>query len=245
MTIQIEMFRVNAFFASSCFGACHAVRQRLAKAFQISAITLFLIFSLPNSTWAVPSVSTISSPTVNEGGVAEFVVTLSEITIQPATFRLTLGGGTATGGTDYSLTMTYSSDGGVTFKSLLSGGNAVIPAGVRALQLRVVTLGDNLSELTESFQLTVAPLTGATGNPQVGIGNIANVVPPPTPITTRYLAQNAVRTGNVIMSTGVLNYIGSGFAANFWYFGDSVTFNVSVPAAGVYTSALRYMQASG
>src|SRR5687767_6389001 len=48
--------------------------------------------------------------------------------------------------------------------------------------------------------------------------------------TTNYLFENAARYGNVVLSTSHLNYLGQGFAANFWGIGDGATFTVNASA---------------
>jgi Carbohydrate binding module (family 35) len=62
---------------------------------------------------------------------------------------------------------------------------------------------------------------------------------------TTALAQNAARTGNVVMSTSHPNYIGTGFAASFWGSADSITFTVNAPSAGQNDVTVRYFNGRG
>jgi len=59
--------------------------------------------------------------------------------------------------------------------------------------------------------------------------------------TTVYLVEAAQFSGNVALGQDHPNYLGQGFASNFWTVGDGVSFSVSVAAAGGYDVALRYL----
>ncbi|MGB7479554.1 MAG: CBM35 domain-containing protein [Burkholderiaceae bacterium] len=58
---------------------------------------------------------------------------------------------------------------------------------------------------------------------------------------TVYLADGAQFSGNVVLEQDHPNYLGQGFASNFWTVGDGITFSVSATAAGDYDVALRYL----
>ncbi len=58
---------------------------------------------------------------------------------------------------------------------------------------------------------------------------------------TVYLADGAQFSGNVVLEQDHPNYLGQGFASNFWTVGDGITFSVSATAAGGYDVALRYL----
>ncbi len=94
-----------------------------------------------------PTISTITSPTVVEGGDLVYAVTLSNPSATPTSFAFALGGGSAVP-TDYG-TPTFSD--GVT----LVGGNLIVPAGVTSFSVTLPTVQDTLSEPTETVPLTV------------------------------------------------------------------------------------------
>ncbi|MGB8339631.1 MAG: CBM35 domain-containing protein [Burkholderiales bacterium] len=59
------------------------------------------------------------------------------------------------------------------------------------------------------------------------------------------LVESAKLLGSVVLSTSHPGYLGKGFAANYWSAGDGAEFNVTVPQAGIYQVALRYLNARG
>jgi Carbohydrate binding module (family 35) len=72
-----------------------------------------------------------------------------------------------------------------------------------------------------------------------------SALPATAQTATTYLAQDAVRTGNVVMSTTHVNYLGAGFAANFWGTTDSLTFTVNAQTAGPNDVTVRYFNGRG
>ena len=80
-------------------------------------------------------------------------------TVQSATYAYTVGGGTATAGSDYTNSPSFSN--GVT----LVGGNLIVPAGVTSFTVSYPTLDDAVvdSAATESLPLTIGGVTATGG----------------------------------------------------------------------------------
>ncbi|WP_298624524.1 Calx-beta domain-containing protein [uncultured Legionella sp.] len=122
---------------------------------------------------APPEVSSISNASVSEGSNLIFTVNLVTAAALPATYPFSLGGGTATAGSDYSTTPVFSN--GVT----LSNGVLTVPAGVTSFTVTIPTIDDALREDSETVSLTVGTRT-ATGTindndpvPQVTINDVS------------------------------------------------------------------------
>ena len=98
-----------------------------------------------------PVVTSISSPTVAEGGNLVFTVSLSGVSTQATTVNVVASSGTATLGVDTS-TQQYSTDGGVTWTSL--GGAVTVPAGATSFQVRIATVNDGVIEGSETITLS-------------------------------------------------------------------------------------------
>lgn len=113
------------------------------------------------------TVSSVSSPTANEGANLVFTIALTGTTQQAQTFAFTVGG-TATANTDYASPLTYSS--GVT----ISGSNLVVPSGVTNFTATTLTATDALTESTETVILTIGGVsgTGSITNVAAGAGVI-------------------------------------------------------------------------
>jgi VCBS repeat-containing protein len=109
---------------------------------------------------STPTISTVSAASQTEGGSIVHTVTLSNTSSSATTFAYSIGGGTATIGTDYNGTPTFSN--GVT----LSSGILTVPAGVTSFTVTVATIQDTIYELNETYNLTVGGV--------VGIGTINN-----------------------------------------------------------------------
>ncbi|EEN98607.1 hypothetical protein VCG_002442 [Vibrio cholerae 12129(1)] len=113
-----------------------------------------------------PVVNGISSPTVSEGESATFDVSLSNASTTATTVTLTLAGGSATAGTDFTsseVTITYQ-DG--TTQTVAVNGNGsfevAIPAGDTTFSISVQTTDDNVYEGSESFTLSGKTATQGT-----------------------------------------------------------------------------------
>ena len=96
-----------------------------------------------------PTISSVTIDTKTEGVDLVHTVTLSNPSSVATTFAFTLGGGTATAGTDYNVTPTFSN--GVT----LAGGNLTVPAGVTSFIMTVPTIDNALNEATETYNISV------------------------------------------------------------------------------------------
>ncbi len=113
-----------------------------------------------------PVVNGISSPTVSEGGSATFDVSLSNASTTATTVTLTLAGGSATAGTDFTsseVTITYQD--GTTQTVAVNGDGSfevAIPAGDTTFSISVQTTDDNVYEGSESFTLSGKTATQGT-----------------------------------------------------------------------------------
>ena len=102
-----------------------------------------------------PTVS-VNDVNVNEPGTASFTVTLSAAASGNVIFSFGTGGGTATTGADYTAT----------------SGSDTILAGATTATVLVPILDDATAENTETFNLTISGVTGATNGDLVGTANI-------------------------------------------------------------------------
>lgn len=127
-----------------------------------------------------PAVSGISSPTVSEGESATFDVSLSNASTTATTVTLTLAGGSATAGTDFTsteVTITYQ-DGSTQTVAVNGDGTfeVAIPAGDTTFSISVQTTDDNVFEGDESFALS-----GKTATQETAITGTATITDEATP----------------------------------------------------------------
>ncbi|HFG2076179.1 TPA: Calx-beta domain-containing protein, partial [Vibrio cholerae] len=113
-----------------------------------------------------PSVANISSPTVSEGESATFDVSLSNASTTATTVTLTLAGGSATAGTDFTsteVTITYQ-DGKTEKVAVNSQGQFTVnvPANDASFSVSVKTTDDDVYEGSESFTLSGKTATQET-----------------------------------------------------------------------------------
>jgi large repetitive protein len=101
-----------------------------------------------------PTISSVSAASVTEGGNLVHTVNLSNASSTATTFAYSLSGTTATAGTDFNTTATFSN--GVT----LSGGTLTVPAGVTSFTVTYATVNDTLNEVNETTALTIGGVTG-------------------------------------------------------------------------------------
>ncbi|MGT3829851.1 Ig-like domain-containing protein [Vibrio cholerae] len=113
-----------------------------------------------------PVVSGISSPTVSEGDSATFDVSLSNASTTATTVTLTLAGGSATAGTDFTsteVTITYQDGSTQTVTVNDDGSFSVdVPANTTTFSVSVQTTDDNVYEGGESFTLSGKTATQGT-----------------------------------------------------------------------------------
>ena len=132
-----------------------------------SVPTIWLI-SFGNTS-PTPTVSSVTSSGVTEGGNMVFTVSLSGATSGSTNYAFSLGG-TATAGTDYTSPLTSGMcSNGVT----VSGGNFTAPAAVSSWTVTIPTTSDTTDEDNETIVLTVG------GTPSTG-GTITDDDAPPT-----------------------------------------------------------------
>ena len=102
---------------------------------------------------------TISSPTVLEGGMLNFIISLSNPTITDVIINVVTNPLTATSGADYFLVSTQ----------------VIIPAGQTSVSIAVETLVDNINEPSETLTLNGNAVSTNTANSTAqGIGTIDN-----------------------------------------------------------------------
>lgn len=106
---------------------------------------------------AKPAVTDVTSSSATEGSPITHTVTLASPTTTILGYSASIGGGTATGGTDYDNDLanaTYTH--GVTF----STGNFSVPSGVSSFDISITTYGDAIDENDETYVLTVEGISG-------------------------------------------------------------------------------------
>ncbi|WP_299224249.1 hypothetical protein, partial [uncultured Aquimarina sp.] len=103
---------------------------------------------------ADPTVASVSDASTVEGSNLTQTVTLSGATPQETTYPYVLADGTATEGSDYDNSPTFTN--GVT----LSGGVLTVPAGVTSFDVIYPTTTDTLDEGSETTTLTVGGASG-------------------------------------------------------------------------------------
>ncbi|CAE6906084.1 COG2931 [Vibrio sp. B1ASS3] len=121
-----------------------------------------------------PTVTSITSTTVNEGEVATLDVTLSNVSTTPTVVNMTLADGSAEGGVDYTntlVTITYEDNTTEVINVEPDGSFVVtVPANDSAYSVTMSTTDDELTENTETFTLSGA--TDVQGVPAIGTTTI-------------------------------------------------------------------------
>ena len=134
----------------------------------------------------VPSVvSSVSSPSVVEGGNLDFVVTLSNASSTPTIVTLTPSSGTGSNGAVLGIDTApapteVSFDGGVTYTPI-SGASITVPAGNTSFIVRLPTTLDGLIEPTETISLGAA--TPSNAGPVVATASILDAAAPSVSIS--------------------------------------------------------------
>ncbi|MCW6190343.1 hypothetical protein, partial [Klebsiella pneumoniae] len=105
---------------------------------------------------------TVSSPTVVEGATLVHDVTLSNPSSTPTTYSFSLTDGSATAGSDYTASLTYTSGAA----DEATTGQLTGPAGVTGLTVSYPTTQDNVYEPAETTNLTIGGV--------IGTGTISN-----------------------------------------------------------------------
>ncbi|WP_052437524.1 Calx-beta domain-containing protein [Vibrio campbellii] len=121
-----------------------------------------------------PTVTSITSTTVNEGEVATLDVTLSNVSTTPTVVNMTLVDGSAEGGVDYTntlVTITYEDNTTEVINVEPDGSFVVtVPANDSAHSVTMSTTDDELTENAETFTLSGA--TDGQGVPAIGTTTI-------------------------------------------------------------------------
>ena len=105
---------------------------------------------------ADPTVASVSDDTQTEGTAIVHLVTLTGTTPQPVEYPFTLADGSATEGSDYDNTPSFTN--GVTYDAIT--GNITVPAGVTDFTVSYPTTTDILDEGDETTTLTVGGESG-------------------------------------------------------------------------------------
>jgi VCBS repeat-containing protein len=142
----------------------------------------------------------VSSPTVGEGGLAVFTISLSNAATTAVTFNPTLSSGTATVGADTATALEYFN--GTAWVAVPVGG-VTIAAGSTSVQVRVATNDDVAAEGNETFSLTATVTAGSTANASaVGTATITDDADATTVTLT---ATPSVAEGGTIVYTATLS----------------------------------------
>ncbi|GHY03671.1 RTX toxin [Vibrio cholerae] len=154
-----------------------------------------------------PVVSEISSPTVSEGDSATFDVSLSNASTTATTVTLTLAGGSATAGTDFTSTeviITYQDGSTQTVTVNDDGSFSVdVPANTTTFSVSVQTTDDNVYEGDESFTLSGKTATQGTAITSTAtITDIDNV--PTLTADTGSVTEDTVNAAGDLETTGQL-----------------------------------------
>ncbi|MHA2710038.1 Calx-beta domain-containing protein, partial [Vibrio owensii] len=152
-----------------------------------------------------PTVTSITSTTVNEGEVATLDVTLSNVSTTPTAVSMTLADGSAEGGVDYTntlVTITYEDNTTEVINVEPDGSFAVtVPANDSTYSVTMSTIDDELTENTETFTLSGA--TDVQGVPAIGtttiIDNDAQLV---ASISNELINEGEAGTFDVTLSNG-------------------------------------------
>ncbi|NJK42684.1 MAG: hypothetical protein HC937_03185 [Aquincola sp.] len=140
----------------------------------------------------------VSAPTVTEGGLAVFTVSLSNVSTTAVVFTPTLSSGSATVGTDTATALEYFD--GSTWQSVT--GSVTIPAGQTSVQIRVATTDDVYAEGSETFSLTATVSSGNTAN--ASAGGTATISDDSDTTTVTLAATASVAEGGNIIYTATL-----------------------------------------
>ena len=181
------------------------------------------IGTITNNDFAPPvTVTSITSPTVAEGGNLVYNVALSGASIGQ-TFSFATSG-TATANSDYSTAFTFSN--GVT----LGSGLVTVPSGISAFTLTVATTDDLLVESDETLVVTIGGITGTgTITSSDVVATIASVSSP-----------SAIEGANLVFTVTLsAQSLGQTFAYSFGGtatptadYSQTLSFNNGVTASG-------------
>ena len=119
----------------------------------------------PNVITVEPGQPGVGDDAVVEGNNLVYTVTLSAQTNTATTYNFTLGGGSATAGSDYTVPPTFTN--GVTYNA--ANGTITVPAGVTSFTVTVPTVDDQLIETSETVPLTLSNPDGSHSVTGTGI----------------------------------------------------------------------------
>jgi VCBS repeat-containing protein len=116
----------------------------------------------------------VSSPSLNEGGYAEFVISLDKPSSRAISFKPSLVSGTAGIGTDTGTDAQLERLDGTSWVAVT--GPVSIAAGDLSVTLRIATQDDSLVETSETFALSTGPVSGGTVTNLIGAEGTATIV---------------------------------------------------------------------
>ncbi|WP_264179201.1 retention module-containing protein [Ferribacterium limneticum] len=139
---------------------------------------------------AAPTISSVTAASITEGGDLAHTVTLSNASSTATSYSFSLGGTTATAGTDFVTTPSFSD--GVSYDS--STGQISVPAGVTSFTVSYATSPDNIDEADETTALSIGGVTA--------VGTIIDddSTPVATVDTNSMLEDAGTVNGNVLLN---------------------------------------------
>ncbi|MFC3178395.1 beta strand repeat-containing protein, partial [Undibacterium amnicola] len=146
----------------------------------------------------VPTAAVSNVTVAENGGFAQFTLSLSGLSSVATSFSLALANGSATGaGVDYGSSgasnLQVSTNGGTTW---VNANTVTIPAGTLSVLVRTPVLTDSLVESAENFTLTATRTAGVTSNATaVGTATITDNVLPTVAAQSRSVSEEGLSSG--------------------------------------------------
>ncbi|WP_211371228.1 Calx-beta domain-containing protein, partial [Dechloromonas hortensis] len=144
-----------------------------------------------------PFVTSVSSPSVQEGNNLVFEIQLSNPSLTTTTVALALQGITATEGLDWSSVGSVSFNNGASWSALTA--NISVPALVTSFMVRLPTADDAIDETAETMSLSAS--TSRNGVPVQGVGTILDNDPFTDANETVSVNEDTILNGSVLTGT--------------------------------------------
>ncbi|SDK36056.1 T1SS-143 domain-containing protein [Methylophilus rhizosphaerae] len=197
----------------------------------------------PNVITVEPGHPGAGDDAVVEGVSLVYTVTLSAETNVPTTYNFTLGGGTATAGSDYTVPPTFNN--GVTYNA--ANGTITVPAGVTSFTVTVPTVDDQIIESSETVPLTISNPDGT--HSVTGTGTILDNDSTTTTITvngTPTTTDDSVVEGNTLTFEVSLGKVADHDMTHTFSLGGSVTPGLDYdPSKVTFSNGVTYDSATG
>ncbi|MES1265416.1 MAG: Calx-beta domain-containing protein, partial [Variovorax sp.] len=180
---------------------------------------------------AAPTIQSVTAATQNEGSNLVHTVTLSNASSVATTYAYTLGGGSATSGTDYNATPTFSN--GVT----LAAGVLTVPAGVTSFTVTVASIQDTIDEgASETYNLSVGGVAAVGTITDDDNAPVVQTVTADAQVEGTSLVHTVTLSGTSTVATTFAYTLGGGTATSGTDYSATPTFSNGVTlAAGVLT----------